>query len=192
MIERKDFDNKPYSEMATAMEADLVMYTEQIASFETIEQCVEEEQILMQKMKEVEATLDTVTYELPKEVIFDNKRYSKNEIASKIIYLLNKLEVKWSYTVGLKQLVDLWKSEDFTHIPYRTYDSTLRTLDQITYKGYSEWSDILTINEYLSGCHNEYSLDTGMLVYLSERHNIVMNRMREIDPSLNIPENMSK
>ena len=192
MIERKDFDNKPYSEMATAMEADLVMYTEQIASFETIEQCTEEEQVLMQKMKEVEASLDTVTYELPKEVIFDNKRHSKNEVASKIIYFLNKLEVKWSYTQGLKQLADLWKSEDFTHIPYRIYDSTLRTLDQITYKGYSEWSDILIINEYLSGCHNEYSLDTGMLVYLSERHNIVMNRMREIDPSLNIPENMSK
>jgi hypothetical protein len=102
------------------------------------------------------------------------------------------MEVKWSYTLGLKQLVDMWKSEDFKEINYRVYDTTLRTLDQVSYKGYSEWNDILIINEYLSGCHNDYSLDTGMLVYLSEMHNLVMNRMKAIDPTIdNVPDQLN-
>jgi hypothetical protein len=192
MIERKDFDGKPYAEMVSAIEADLVMYTEEVAGYETLEQCVAAEQELMEKIKELEENLNAVKYELPKDVHFDGKRYSKNEVATKIIYFLNKLELKWSYTQGMKELVDLWRSEDFTEISYRVYDSTLRTLDQVTYKGYTEWNDILIINEYLSGCHNVYSLDTGSLVYLSERHNILMNRMKMLDPTnVEIPEELN-
>jgi hypothetical protein len=84
----------------------------------------------------------------------------------------------------------MWKSQDFNAIPYRVYDSTLRCLNTVSFKGMQEWTDILTVNEYLSQCHNEYSLDTGMLVYLSEMHNIVMNRMKELDPKTDVPEQM--
>lgn len=192
MIERKDFEGKLYVEMMPVLEADLVMYSEQVAGFKTLEECEEEEKTLMEAMKELETALDSVKYELPNDVNFDGRRYSKKEVASKIIYFLNKLELKWSYTKGMKELVDMWKSEDFVEIPYRVYDSTLRTLDQVTYKGYTEWADVLIINEYLSGCHNLYSLDTGMLVYLSERHNIIMNRMKELDPTANVPEQMDQ
>ena len=192
MIKREDFNGKKYEEMMAAMEADLVMYTEQIAGFTTIDECNAEELRIMELMKAHEANLDTVMYSLPKEVIYEGKRYSKKDVSAKIIYCLNKMEVKWSYTLGLKQLVDMWKSEDFKEINYRVYDTTLRTLDQISYKGYSEWNDILIINEYLSGCHNDYSLDTGMLVYLSEMHNLVMNRMKAIDPTIeNVPDQLN-
>lgn len=191
MIKREDFNGKLYEEMAAAMEADLVMYAEQIADFTTVEQCTEEEQKLMVLMKEHEEMLNSAKYELPKEVIYEGKRYSKKDVSIKILYHLNKLEVKWQYTLGLKQLYDLWKSEDFNEIPYRVYDTTLRTLDQVTYKGHTEWDDILIVNEYLSLCHNVYSLDTGMLAYLSEMHNMVMNRMKEIDPTVNVPEQMN-
>lgn len=191
MIERKDFEGKLYVEMMPVLEADLVMYSEQVAEFKTVEECSEEEKTLMEAMKELENALDNVKYELPNDVNFDGRRYSKKEVAAKIIYFLNKLELKWSYTKGMKELVDMWKSEDFVEIPYRVYDSTLRTLDQVTYKGYTEWTDVLIINEYLSGCHNLYSLDTGMLVYLSERHNIIMNRMKALDPTVNVPEDMN-
>ena len=190
MIERKDFEGKLYAEMMPVLEADLVMYAEQVTGFKTLEECEEEEKTLMEAMKELETALDSVKYELPSDVNFDGRRYSKKDVASKIIYFLNKLELKWSYTKGMKELVDMWKSDDFVEIPYRVYDSTLRTLDQVTYKGYTEWADVLIVNEYLSGCHNLYSLDTGMLVYLSERHNIIMNRMKELDPTANVPEQM--
>lgn len=182
MINREDFNGKTYQEMAVAMESDLVLYKEKIASFTNIDECNAEEQILMASMDEVQNRLDTVEYALPTEVEYDGKRYTKKEIVTKIVYFLNKLEVKWEQTLGLYQLVTMWKSDDFNKIPYRVYDSTLRCLNQVTFKGLSEWTDILAANEYLSNCHNEYSLDTGMLIYLSECHNALMNKMKELEP----------
>ena len=180
MINREDWNGKQYAEMAAAMEADLVLYREKVSEFTTVDECNAEEQILMASMDELQARLDTVKYELPKDVVFDGKTYSKKDIASKLIYFINKLEVKWENTLGLYQLVTLWKSETFDAIPYRVYDSTLRCLNQVTFKGLSEWTDILAVNDYLSKCHNEYSLDTGMLVYLSECHNVVVGKMDEL------------
>lgn len=191
MIKREDFDGKLYEEMMAAMNADLVTYADQVAAFTTIDECNAEEKVLMASMDEVQNKLDSVEYELPKEVYYEGKRYSKKDVSAKIIYFLNKVEVKWEYTLGLYQLVNLWKSEDFKQISYRVYDSTLRTLNQVSFKGMQEWTDILVVNEYLRNCHNDYSLDTGMLVYLSEMHNIVMNRMKELDPNAEIPEEMN-
>lgn len=188
MINREDWNGKTYQEMAAAMEADLVLYREKVAAFTTVDECNAEEQVLMASMDEVQTRLDTVKYELPKNVEFDGKTYSKKDITSKIIYFINKLEVKWEQTLGLYQLVALWKSETFNEIPYRVYDSTLRCLNQVTFKGSSEWLDILAVNDYLSQCHNEYSLDTGMLVYLSECHNVVVNKMDELSKVTSVNE----
>jgi hypothetical protein len=176
MIKREDFNGKQYEEMMQAMQADLILYSEQVST-KTEEECIAEEQVLMASMDEVQARLAEVTYDLPAGVEYDNKKYSKKDMASKIIYFLNKLEVKWEHTLGLYQLVQAWRNEDFDKIPYATYDSTLRSLNTVTFKGQSEWHDILAINAYLATCHNEYSLDTGMLVYLHECHNVVINRM---------------
>lgn len=191
MINRNDFNGKTYDEMLAAMQADLVTYAENVAAFTTIDECNAEEQVLMSSMDEVQAKLATVEYELPINVEHEGKKYSKKDISAKIIYFLNKLEVKWEQTLGLHQLVSMWKSEDFKFIPYAVYDSTLRCLNQVTFKGNQEWTDILVVNEYLSQCHNEYSLDTGMLLYFSECHNIVMNRMKELDPKSTVPEQMN-
>ena len=190
MIKREDFNGKKYEEMMVAMQSDLIMYAEQVAGYKTIDECTAEEQVIMASMDEVQAKLDTVEYDLPKDINYENKRYSKKDISAKIIYFLNKMEVKWEHTLGLYQLVNLWKSEEFKKIPYRIYDSTLRTLNQVSFKGMQEWTDILAINAYLSECHNDYSLDTGMLIYLSECHNLIMNRMKELDPKSAVPASL--
>ena len=191
MINREDFNGKTYDEMLAAMQADLVTYAETVAAFNTIDECNAEEQVLMASMDEVQARLATVEYELPDRVEYGGKKYSKKDIAAKVIYFLNKLEVKWEQTLGLYQLVTMWKNDDFALIPYGAYDSTLRCLNQVTFKGMDDWTGILVVNEYLAQCHNEYSLDTGMLLYFSECHNIVMNRMKELDPTSNVPEQMN-
>lgn len=192
MIKREDFNGKKYEEMMVAMQSDLIMYAEQVAGYNTIDECTAEEQVIMASMDEVQAKLDTVEYDLPKDINYENKRYSKKDISAKIIYFLNKIEVKWEHTLGLYQLVNLWKSEEFKKIPYRIYDSTLRTLNQVSFKGMQEWTDILAINAYLSECHNDYSLDTGMLIYLSECHNLIMNRMKELDPKSAVPASLEE
>ena len=186
MIKREDFEQ--YEKMVEAIKSDLVLYADQVSQFATLEECEAEEQILMASMDEVQAHLENVKYTLPSNTTYADKNYTKNEGAVMIIYFLNKLEVRWEQTLGLYDLVTLWKNENFTEIPYGVYDSTLRCLNQVTFKGMSEWTDILVINTYLGQCHNEYSLDTGMLHYLSECHNMVMNRMKELDPTAGVPD----
>ena len=190
MIKREDFNGKRYEEMQQAMQAELVLYKETVDQFTTIDECNAEEQVLMASMDEVQARLATVAYELPAESEYDGKTYTKKEITSKIVYFLNKLEVKWEQTLGLYQLSKLWKNEATNEISYHAYDSTLRCLNQVPFKGFQEWNDILAINEYVSKCHNEYSLDTGMIVYLSECHNTLMNKMKALQPDSDVPEDM--
>lgn len=188
MIKREDFNGKQYEELAAAIQADLVMYAEQVAKMETVDECLNEEQVLMASLDEVQARLDAVRYDLPEEVTYEGITYSKQEIGIAIAKFLNKLEVKWEQTLGLHQLVQFWKS-DAAVVAYRVYDSTLRCLNQVTFKGDEEWTPILAINAYLSMTHNEYSLDTGMVVYLSEMHNIVMDRMKAL--GADVPEQMN-
>ena len=175
MINREDFNGKKYEEMMAVMEQELVLYHDTLNDLTTLEACKAEEGKLMNYMDEVDTRLNTVTYELPESIEFENKHYSRKDIISKIIYFLNKIEVKWEHTLGMYQLVALWKGDNFTEIPYRAYDSTLRCLNQVTFKGMQEWTDILAVNEYLSIAHNEYSLDTGMLIFYSECHNALMD-----------------
>ena len=193
MIKREDFNGKKYEEMVAVMEADLVMYKDSVAVLDTLDACIAEEQVLMASMDEVQERLKTVKYELPDNVTYGDKKYSRKDIAAAVIYFLNKLEVKWENTLGLYQLVTMWRGEDFKEIPYHVYDSTLRCLNQVSFKGYTEWTDILAVNEYLTQCHNEYSLDTGMLVYLSECHNALMNRMKELEPdNTEVPDSLEE
>lgn len=192
MLKREEFNGKTYEEMAAAIQAELIDYSGQVAGYNTIEECETEEQVLMASMDEVQARLETVKYDLPKECEYEGAKYSKKKIAEKVIYFLNKIECKWEQVYGLHQLISLWKKEDFNEIPYGVYDSTLRCLNTVSFKGDSEFTDILAVNEYLSSCRNEYSLDTGMLIYLGECHNILLNRMKEIAPQdAAIPESLS-
>ena len=192
MINREDFNGKKYEEMMAAMQQELVLYHDTINGLETLEACAEEEQNLMKRMDEVDKRLNEVTYTLPESIEFENKHYSRKDIISKVVYFLNKIEVKWEHTLGMYQLVALWKGDNFTEIPYRAYDSTLRCLNQVTFKGFSEWTDILAVNEYLSVAHNEYSLDTGMLIFYSECHNALMDRMKALNPQADVPESLEE
>ena len=192
MIKREDFNGKKYEEMMEAMQNELVLYHEFINGLGTLEECAEEEQNLMKKMDEVDDRLNTVTYTLPESILFEGKHYSLKEIISKVVYFLNKIEVKWEHTLGMYQLVELWKGDNFTQIPYRAYDSTLRCLNQVTFKGMQEWTDILAVNEFMSMAHNEYSLDTGMLIFWSECHNALMDRMKALNPEVNVPDSFEE
>jgi hypothetical protein len=55
-----------------------------------------------------------------------------------------------------------------------------------------EWTDILAVNEYLAVAHNEYSLDTGMLIFYSECHNALMDRMKALNPDSDVPDSLEE
>jgi quinol monooxygenase YgiN len=82
------------------------------------------------------------------------------------------------------QLIRLWRSANLTQISYEAYDSTLRILNQTKFKGFEEWKDILVVNEYLSSCHMQYVKDTSYMIYLAQKHNTILDRMKMISPEV--------
>lgn len=184
-MNRSDLNGKTYVEVEPMLDAELNAYKEKINTLMTIEELSEEEQSLMKEAQEYDEYLNSVEYDLLDGVEFDG-RYTRNDISKIIINAICKMEIDWSQTLGLYDLVNLWKNKDMAKIPNKAYDSTLRVLNQVKYKGYDEWKGILATNKFLASCHNEYSLDTSWNVLISEKHNVIMQRAELIRKENNV------
>lgn len=167
-------------EVAKQFDQELQEFNLHVNEIEDETQLDELEQEIMKEQDEVNDYLRTVQYNLCDNIVFDGEKYSLNDIAKNIVYFINKREVEWKYTLGLYQLVKFWKSQNPSVIDYGVYDSTLRILNQNTFKGYQEWKDILACNEYLKNAHESYSKDTSWLIFVSEKHNMIMDRRAEL------------
>ena len=177
----KEFLNENTLEVvAQQFDQELQEFNLQVSEIADDKQLDELEQEIMKEQDEVNEYLRTVQYQLPDSVIFDGEKFSLNDIAKNIVYFVNKREVEWKYTLGLYQLVKFWKSQNPTVIDYGVYDSTLRILNQNSFKGYQEWKDILACNEYLKSAHESYSKDTSWLIFVSEKHNMIMTQRDEL------------
>jgi hypothetical protein len=89
------------------------------------------------------------------------------------------MEVKWDFTLGMYELSKMWRN-DVTQLNFHEMDSTLRTLDQVQFKGWKEWKDILAINEYFKANNDQFSVDTAGFIFLHQKHNAVLEQMELI------------
>lgn len=183
---RQDLNGKLYAEVEKELGAELDAYAKQVNEIMDIEGLLALEQDLMAEAKEYEEYLKTVVYKLPDDCEFKNQRYTRVQVAKFIVAALSRLEVEWQYTLGLDDLFDLWGNKDFVEISQGAFDSTLRLLNQLKYKGRTDIREILVVNEYLSQCHNEYSLDTAWNILISEKHNAIMDRVKLIQREQNV------
>lgn len=168
-------------EVAKQFDQELRDFVNHVNIVESVETLDEMEQQLIKEQDEVNDYLKNVTYELADDVMFDGERYTLSAIAKTIVYFISKKEVEWKYTLGLYQLVKFWKSNNPKVVEYGTYDSTLRILNQLPYKGFNEWRDILACNEYFRTAHDDYSKDTSWLIFVSEKHNALMDRRAALE-----------
>lgn len=178
---REDLNGKNYQEIEPMLTQDLNEYKKKVDGIMTMNELLKAEQELMEEAQKYDEYLNTVVYDLPERVEYEGENYSRNQVAKFIINALNKNEVEWSQTLGLYGLVNLWKNKDLTKISNKPYDSTLRVLNQVKYKGYNEWLEILIVNKFFSSCHNEYSLDTAYNILISEKHNVLLDRLKLIE-----------
>lgn len=183
---RQDLNGRVYAEVENVLAAELDAYVKQVNEIMDVEPLMKLEEDLMKEAEEYDAYLNGVEYALPENTNFDGDHYSRNDVAKYILSALNKVEVEWSHTLGLFELYNLWRNKDFVKISQKAFDSTLRILNQVKYKGYTEWKEILVVNSYLSQCHNEYSLDTAWNILISEKHNAIMDRVKLIQRQQNV------
>ena len=153
---------------------------EEITSIEELDKLEEE---ILKTLKEFDKYIGQKRYTLPTSVMFDGVSYAKTQIGDRIARALNKKEVTWQYSLGLYQLHKLWSNiRQYATIPYAAYDSTVRILGDISFKGLTEWRDILIINEFFVKPNKEFYKDSTMQVYYSTIHSQILQRKQMLTP----------
>ena len=184
MIKREELAGKNQQEIQELLESDVQKFIVEVKEFITEDDVIAKEEELMQEMNINEAYLKTVSYTVAESVEYDGQQYNKKTACGMIADFVATQEVEWKYTLGLYELHKIWKNvPDF--IQYHAYDSTLRILGGMKYKGVESWKKILTVNTFLGSCHEEYVRDTAYMLYLSNLHNVVIDALKKFNPDIN-------
>lgn len=168
-------------EVAKQFDDELKEYVEQVNKIEDKNVILEMEESINKEHEEVNDYIKEVVYTLPNDVEFEGKKYSINDVVKRIVYFINKSAVKWEYVPSCRQFIRYWKRNNPSEVTYGAYDSTLRTLGSMTFVGDTEWTDIMIVNEYLKSAHERYSKDTSWVLFVSEKHNALMDRLKQLD-----------
>jgi hypothetical protein len=182
MIKREELADKVQQEIQEMMEADLQVFTTDVNELGE-EDLLNKEEELIAAMKENDEYLKTVSYQIPADCEFDNTCYVADTVGKQIAEIIELNEVEWSYTLGLYELSKFWRNKP-TDIQYHTYDSTVRILGGMKYKGREQWKKILIVNKFLSTCHEDYVRDTAYMIYLSNLHNVVLDALKKFNPEV--------
>lgn len=169
-------------EMAKRLTEEVEKYKEMVSNIKKDEELDKLEEEIVAEMNKYDEYLKSVRYKLPLNCLFEDKTYTRQDVAGKIIYFISKNEQTWQYVPGLYELCKLWKNPNFEQISYGELDSTLRLLDQQKYGGMTEWRDILIINEYMKGVHEGYAKDISYQIALAHKHNAIIKQRDLINP----------
>lgn len=170
-IERSDLNGWSTEEVQNNIQANVSEFSVYLETYEGDLNELEKE--IIAKNEEYTNSLSEVEYELPNGTEFDGTKYTGKEIANNIVYFLNKMEVKWTETLGMYEMVKFWKSSS-EKIKYSVFDSILRVLQTLQFTGTTEWKMILAINEYMKQMHDLYIKDTIYIHYGAYLHDAVV------------------
>ena len=182
-------------EMYKQMQSEIKEYVDEVNKLDSIEELEEKEKELFKLMDENDERVKNTVYKLQDAVVFNGKVYTKSALAKFINEQFDKLEINWQMTLGVFQLYDFWKnvgneiSYVGNEISYAVLDSTLRTLQQLKFKGYTDMRNILIINEFFKFNHVEYTMDLAKTTMLAEKHNALVDRLKLISKT-DTPENI--
>jgi len=180
MLTREEISGMTMEEMQKAMMADVVTFTEYVDSKKDVQELKDLEEKLMDVFKENDEYLSKISYTLPDETEYDEIKVSRTDLDRKIVYLLNKLEVEFRATLGVYQAIKFWKSS-VKEIPYNVFDSTLRLLGTLKFKGENECFDVIVINNWFTNAHEQYLRDNAYTQYLAAYHQAIMNAMEKLN-----------
>ena len=167
-------------EIAKELEADIALYNEELTGMDR-EALKKEEEELMDIFKANDEYVGGVEYDLPDEIEYDGRKLKRNEITTKVVGFLNRIEVQFQATLGLYQCIRFWKTRGTGKIPYGAFDSTLRMLGTLKFKGEQDCFDILVVNNWFTAAHDTYSRDNIWTQYLHARHQSIMQNMEALD-----------
>lgn len=168
-------------QMGAKLEMALINLGEELETINEHEKLEELEAELMKDFDEYEAHIKETVYELADEIDYDGTVQKAKKIKENVIYFLNQMEVEFRATLGLYQAIKFWKESTDNKIPYAPYETTLKLLGTMKFKGMQQFTDILIINNWFASAHNDYKRDAIYQNFLAEMHNAILKRMEDLD-----------
>lgn len=181
IVKREELNELTNEEIQAKLESSVVMITEEVNALNTADEIKELEEKLMEDFKANDEYLSKVTYELAPEVEYDECTYKCGELVDKIISFINQMEVEFRATLGIYQTIRYWETKGTEPVAYAAFDSTLRMLGTLKYKGKRECRDILAVNNWFAGAHDRYVRDNVYTNYLASIHQALMTRMEDLE-----------
>lgn len=135
------------------------------------------------EIEDFEKELSEKIYELPDQTNFKGTVYKRNKVYEFIADLLANNEVAWQAVLTMYEFVGWWKQaskDNLKGVPYQYYDTTLRFLGQIKYKGFENYKKILVINSLFGAMHDEYALDLSKYYFLHGKYDAIATRIDAI------------
>ena len=168
-------------EMGDRLQERADKYKVELDEISDVDELKKMEQEWIEKLDKMDEYLKKVTYFLPKSVEFNHKTYPKSYVSGRIVKFLQSKEVKFQFTLGMWEMCKLWLA-DPAYLDYSQYNGTIETLGTLTFKGMSDWENILIINELFRKSNREYAKDITAYQYLSTMHSHVVGRMQLLEP----------
>ena len=185
MLKIEDLKGLGAEERRNKLVEDVQAYQASIKDF-TLEQLNEEENKVLDEFKVYDAYIKEQAYELPSKVQLDGDITRKaSDVRGAISSFLNNVECTWQTTLGVYQAIVFWnnvKPDD--KIPYGAYDSTVRLLGTLKFKGKKELEDILAINNYFAPAHEAYMFDSDYQNYLSALHESIRQPAEALEKAM--------
>ena len=174
-------DEEPEA-MGDRLQLEADNFKEKLKDISSVEELEEMEKDTVSKIEELEGYFKVVEYDLPRSAVFDGKTVTHQQICKNISKYLQRKEINFSYTLGLYQLVKFWNTIP-SKVNYYFLNSTLETLSSLQFKGFQDWVEILSINEYFKLCNDEYKKDITAYQYLSTIHSHIVERIQLVNPN---------
>ena len=134
------------------------------------------EQEIIKEAENLDNETSNLEFDMPKE--------NYKEVAEGIRMILDKKTVEWRFTLGMISMYDFWNpSVRPSKITYPMLDSTLRTIGDMRFTGYSEWAAVVAINKYMEGLREKYVEATEKIYDVAAKHNAVLDELKLKDPN---------
>ena len=133
------------------------------------------EQDIIKEADEADKTTSNLEFDMPIE--------NYKDVATAIRMMLDKKTVEWRFTLGLVAMYDFWNPAVRPEkIKYPMLDSTLRTLGELQFTGYSEWSAVVVVNKYFEVLRQPYVDATEKIYDIAAKHNAIIDELKIKDP----------
>lgn len=147
-------------------------------AFDTEEMGKDYDEIKMRSTEYAES-LKLVNYKVPEKISYDGKDCTRKEVGDKIVFFMTKESVHFNEIPTLKSIVEYWR-EPKDEIPFALYDKTVKTLNNMTYRGIPEWDGILMVSAFFSAMSEGYTKANIILSYWNAKASVLENRAKEI------------